>query len=455
MGLNYKYALPDYCQAVLRMLNDAGFEAYIVGGAVRDVVMGREPHDFDIATSATPKEIVEVMRSNAVTTVDMAQKHGTITAVINHNSVEITAYRIDGNYVDSRHPSSVEFTRSIEEDVARRDFTMNALYLSEQGDIVDLNGGLSDISDKVIRCVGNPSRRFEEDALRIMRGLRFAAELGFTIDEETAEAMYNKCPLLSRISGERINVEFGKLIVAPYASEVIRKYTDIISIFFPALGLVKGFNQHSQYHDKDVLEHTLAVLDSVPAVKGKRDLSLAYAALCHDLGKPSTFRLDEFGNGHMKGHAEQSLRIWLELVEVLKIPNKIRDEVGELIKYHDVYPEADRISVHKFLCKHERDWVNKLHTLQHADLSAHTVAAQKRADKLVLIEQLEQQIEQSKLPLGRGDLALTGKDLIEAGIVPGSEMGQLIDDVLSAVIEGKISNEHEALIRYAMSLRSK
>ncbi|MCQ2533982.1 MAG: HD domain-containing protein [Clostridia bacterium] len=451
-NINYLDQMPSYCIYALKTLNDSGFEAYAVGGAVRDLVMGRKPHDFDIATSATPDEIIESMQKSGIYTIDMARKHGTITAVIENNNVEITSYRTEGTYKDNRHPDSVEFTRSIEEDVKRRDFTMNALYLNRNGRVVDLNDGITDIENKVIRCVGDAATRFEEDALRIMRGLRFAAELGFKIEETTSRAMFDKRNLLKNISGERIYTEFTKLITAPHASNVLREYLDIFAVFIPVLSEVRGFNQHSKYHNLDVLEHTLAVLDGIPLSNGKREEDLSYAALFHDLGKPEVFKMDEFGQGHMKGHAEVSMRIWDEICSIIKPSTKIHDNVSRLIKYHDSYPQATNISVHRFMTKHGLEFLNKLHVLQNADILAHNETAVPRFELLRDIQRIETDIKMNKLPLSRSELDITGAELIKLGIKADSNMRAIFEGLLNGVIEGKVNNRKDELKEYALTL---
>ncbi len=448
--MSYLYAIPDYCLKILKILTDSGFEAYAVGGAVRDILMKRPPHDFDIATSALPDEIITVMTKSGIRTVDMAKKHGTVTAVIDGNNVEITTYRVDGEYADNRHPQNVEFTKNIALDVSRRDFTMNALYLASDGSIVDLNGGTEDIKAKQIRAVGDAETRFDEDALRIMRGLRFAAELGFNIEAETEKAMYTKKQLLNNISGERLCTEFTKLVIAPYASRVIREYTEVFAVFCSSLLEARGFKQNSSYHDKDVLEHILAVLDYIPLVDGHRDVTLAYAALFHDLGKPYVYKTDENGVGHMKGHAEVSVRIWEETAERFKTETKLRTDVSELIKYHDSFPEPEQKSVHRFMMKHSEDNLIKLHILQKADLSAHTAKASERVKRLAAIMNLEQDIRKNNLVLSRKDLAINGKNLMDIGINPGPQMGDIIDALLEAVINGEAENNSASLISYVL-----
>lgn len=452
MSEEYSQKIPSYCKCALKVLNDNGFEAYVVGGAVRDLVMGRDPHDFDIATSANPDEIISVMSSAGYQTIDMARKHGTITAIIMKANVEITSYRTEGTYNDNRHPDSVTFTRSIEEDVKRRDFTMNALYLDKDGCVVDLNSGIDDINHGIVRAVGDAKQRFDEDALRIMRGLRFASELGFNVEEATAKAMINCCLNLKNISGERIYTEFTKLITAPNATSVIRDYVDVLAVFLPSLSKVKGFEQHSKYHNLDVLEHTLSVLDGIPLINDRRDVELSYAALMHDIGKPEVFKMDEKGHGHMKGHAEVSVHKWEELCKLLKPSSKVQDTVVDLIRYHDTYPEASKKSVHKFMTQHSEEFLNKLHILQRADVLAHNETAVPRYDLLNSIVEIEGEIRASKAPLSRSDLAISGSELIALGITPGVGMGRVIDQLLEGVISGSVQNNKEDLIKYAQKL---
>lgn len=336
--MNYISLIPDYCRKVMQVITSSGYEVYVVGGAVRDIIMGKEPGDYDLATSATPEELIAVFSNNNIKYISSYASHGTVLAVVEGRSLEITAFRIDGEYSDVRRPDEVLFTRSIKEDVARRDFTMNSLYLDEKGEVKDVFGGIQDIQSRVIRAVGNPDKRFSEDALRILRTLRFSSVLGFEIDKATSEGMRHNAVLLSRISGERKQVEMNGILTGEYAVNTIRENIDILSVIIPELQQLKGFDQKSQYHDSDCLEHTLRVLGRIPLdSKNKRNVVLAYAALLHDIAKPQVFVLDAKGSGHMKGHPEAGARIASRVADELKFSAEMKSTVCELVRKHDSF----------------------------------------------------------------------------------------------------------------------
>ena len=439
--------IPQYCRTVLALLNDAGFESYIVGGAVRDLVMGKIPHDYDITTSALPEETVNVMKSNGINVIPTGIKHGTVTAVIDKKPVEITTFRVDGDYKDSRHPETVTFTRSIDGDVARRDFTINAMYLDKNGVVTDKTGGLEDIRTKTVRAVGNPEDRFEEDALRILRCLRFAAQLGFTIEPDTLKAMEKAAPRLVNISGERIAAELDSLVTSPCASDVIRRTVDILSFVIPELKTCQGFNQKSSYHDRDVLEHTLSVLDNIPKEEsGKRDLCLALAALFHDIGKPLCFYEDSSGTGHMKGHPEISAKICDRVLTDLHYPNSVREETVKLVRYHDYYVMPARISVHWMMVNCGHDFSRKLAVLQKADILAHSSSGIKRLAQLTKITEVAKEIEYSGAVFRVSDLKISGKDILDLGMDPGPKVGKILESVFEDYVNGLVPNEREELI---------
>ena len=447
--------IPQYVLDILALTERSGYEAYVVGGAVRDIALGLPAHDFDVASSAFPDEMISVLSSAGIRYVDMASRHGTVTAVMPEGNVEITTFRVDGTYSDLRRPDEVSFTRSIEDDVRRRDFTINAMYLSQDGKIVDITGGMADLERGIIRAVGDPEVRFTEDALRILRGLRFAAKYEFEIEEQTFAAMEKLAPNLKAVSGERIAEELKGLICAPGASDVIRKSYRILGVILPELIVCHGFEQHSGYHDRDVFEHTLAVLDGIPfgddlpeGAIPARDAELAAAAILHDLGKPECFTMDEYGIGHMKGHPEISRRIAVRVLKELKCSREFTDNVTELVMLHDTFIQPDRYCVHKFLSEHPHPLLKKLVVLQRADILAHSKRGQDRLGRLEALVKIAGELVSEGAVFSVKDLAVSGADLIAAGVPEGPEVGHVLSEVFDAYMRGKAVNTRESLLSY-------
>jgi len=439
--------LPSYITDILSLYGQNGFKAYVVGGAARDIIMGKKPHDYDIATDATPDEGTELLSAHGIKTVDLAKRHGTLVAVLDDNNIEITTFRVEGKYEDHRHPSSVLLTRNIEDDVKRRDFTMNAVYIDENGEFVDLFGGMKDIEDGVIRAVGDPSMRFEEDALRILRALRFSAVLGFTIEEKTSEALLLKKDLLRDISPERITEELKKTVTGRYSPDVIRRYIDVFSVIIPELKRMEGFDQHSSYHDRDLLEHTLSVLSLLE----NREPDLCLAALLHDIGKPDVFVLDDMGFGHMKKHQEVSYRIALNFLEKYRFPNDEKKEIGDLVRLHDAFPET-RSAVRRYLSEYSPEFMKKLSDLQRADIMSHSEKGRKRMDLLKIREDLTEEILRDNDCIKIKDLKISGDDIIGLGEKEGKKVGLILNDVFEKVIEGELKNDREELLLYVKSI---
>lgn len=447
--------IPQYVLDILALIEASGYEAYVVGGAVRDIALGLAAHDFDVASSAFPDELINVLSSAGIKYVDMASRHGTVTAVMPEGNVEITTFRVDGTYSDLRRPDEVSFTRSIEEDVKRRDFTVNAMYLGRDGNIKDITGGIADLEQGIIRAVGDPETRFTEDALRILRGLRFAAKYGFEIEEQTFAAMERLAPNLKAVSGERIAVELQGLICAPAACEVIRKSYRILGVIVPELMICHGFEQHSRYHDRDVFEHTLAVLEGIPlrddlpeGVIPCRDSELAAAAILHDLGKPESFTMDEDGTGHMKGHTEAGKRIAQRVLGELKCSKDFTADVTDLVLLHDTFLKPDRYTVHRFMSEHTLPFLRKLAVLQRADILAHSPVGQNRLERLDALESIAKELVREGAVFSIKDLAIGGEDLIGAGLAEGPKIGEMLSDVFDAYMHGNVANERDALMTY-------
>ena len=454
-----RFPIPGSVSMILGLLESAGFEAYIVGGAVRDMLLGLEPHDFDISSSSYPDETMKVLSDAGIRHIDNASVHGTVTAITEEGNIEITSFRVDGEYTDMRRPDSVEFTRSIEEDVMRRDFTVNALYMEKDGTVKDITGGTKDLKAGILRAVGDPEKRFGEDALRILRAMRFASRFGFEIEDETFAAMERCAEELREISAERIAVELNGIVCGAKASDVIRRCWKILSVIIPEIALCHGFDQQTKFHDRDCLEHILAVLDGIPlqeheGAQPSRDLVLAMAALLHDLGKPECFRINANGVAHMKGHPEAGRRIAERLLTELKYPKKFTDEVCRLVEYHDAYTPPETPAVHKLLCKVGPELYEKLKVLQRADIMAHSELGKKRLEKFEYMTRIAEELKMSGAVYAVKDLKITGDDLISLGCPKGPEIGEILDALFGKYIAGEMTNNRDLLIKSAKEMIS-
>ena len=400
--------IPQLVNSILSRLRQAGYQAYAVGGCVRDLLRGETPHDWDVCTSARPDEIEQVFFD--LPRIDTGKRHGTIAVILDHKPVEITTFRADGAYLDHRHPAAVTFLPDLAGDLARRDFTVNAMALDEQDQPIDLFGGQEDLKNHIIRTVGDPAARFREDGLRILRGLRFASRLDFEIEPKTARAMIEERELLNSISAERIFTELKGILVGQAAGRVLRAFAPVLFTILPELAPMAGFEQHSPYHDSDVCEHTLRAFEASPP-----DLVFRLALLFHDCGKPACFFRDENGRGHFYGHPQKSR----ELAE---------------------------IALRRLKCDRETD----LLTVQRADALAHAPLgrdpALRNIDKW---EQLLETVLQDTPCLSLQSLAVSGDDLLSLGMAPGPRMGQLLNDILERVADGDLPNEKPALLAYA------
>ena len=446
--------IPGYIKKTLKTLSDAGFESYVVGGAVRDSLRGVPVHDYDVTTSALPDETKAAMEAAGFKTIiDSSAKYGTVVFIDpdnNEDKIEITTFRSDNDYSDCRHPDGVKFTSSIEEDAARRDFTVNALYMDADGNIKDPNGsGEADIKAGIIRAVGDPVTRFEEDALRILRAVRFEAQTGFVIEENTARAMKETKDLLKNISAERIFSELTGIVTAANGPMAIRHNLEVVSVIIPELLIQDGFDQLSRYHDRDLLTHTLDVLDGVPVLEdGKKDTAIAIAALIHDIGKPAVFTIDEDGVGHMKKHSIAGVKIAERIADELKFSNQLKHEVTELVLYHDSFPEPERKAVKVFASIFGFDLLEKLFVLQRADIAAHSPLGLGRMELLGKIMEVYKQIREENPCMSIRELAVSGDDLMEMGYPEGPMIGAILKDVLEKVMLEIVPNTPEDIICY-------
>lgn len=425
---------------ILQTLGDAGFEAFLVGGCVRDMLRGTLPHDWDICTSALPEQVEGVFAGMHI--IETGLKHGTVTVMENKVPFEITTYRTDGPYTDGRHPDGVRFVTSLREDLARRDFTMNAVAMDLNGRLCDPFDGASDIEQRQIRCVGDPDRRFQEDGLRVMRALRFASTLGFSIEKETAQAIHRNRGRLSSIAAERINTELCKLLCAPGAAAVLREYPDVLWEFWPELKTLYGMEQRNPWHCWDGWEHTLHAVDAAPP-----EVILRLTMLLHDIGKPETKTTDEAGIDHFYGHSAVSAQLAAKMLRRLKFDNDTRSHVLLLIKHHDTPLEPREKAIRRLLNKLGPEDFYRLIQVHRADQMGQ--AYEKVKDRLGLLEQVRQvadEIIAQQQCFSLRDLAVTGKDVMAAGIPAGPQVGRVLQALLDRVINGELPNDREVLL---------
>lgn len=435
--------LSKEAEKAINFLHKAGYEAYAVGGCVRDMIMGRACQDTDITSSALPEEVKDVFSD--FRTVDTGIKHGTVTVIINGTPLEITTYRIEKGYSDGRHPDKVIFTRNLEEDLKRRDFTVNSIAYSPEKGFIDPFGGKEDIKRKIIRCVGNPTERFTEDSLRILRGLRFSSVLGFEIEENTAEAMRECKELLNSVSKERIFSELSKLLCGKNVREIIVNYSDILEVILPEVRGMKDFDQHNFHHIYDILTHTAVVTESIPPVP-----HLRFAALFHDCGKTECFSLDEKGIGHFYSHPSISARKADKALMRLKSDTKTREKVVKLVKVHDTPIEESERIIKKRLRSMGDELFFDLIKLQRADTKGLSPEFHDREKHFDTLEKMAKQIIENEECFSLKDLNINGNDLIKEGF-SGKEIGTALSSALEAVIDGKLKNEKDELIRFCLA----
>ena len=438
--MNFK--MPTNVQQVIDKLVEHGYEAYIVGGCVRDGCLGRKPSDWDVTTSARPCEIKRVFAR----TVDTGIAHGTVTVLIGGTGIEVTTYRIDGDYEDSRHPSSVEFTTNLGKDLQRRDFTINAMAYNDKEGLIDPYGGLADLSRQVVRCVGEPVQRFGEDALRILRAVRFAAQLGFSIDENTQKAITKLAPTLKNISAERIQVEVVKLLTSPRPGFWRQVWElGITKVIMPEFDVMMETAQNTPYHMYNVGEHTIKVMENVRA-----DRVLRLAALLHDVGKPMMRTTDTNGVDHFKRHSEASEQIARGILRRLKFDNDTTKKVIRLVRWHDCRPQADEQSVRRAVHKIGDDIFLDFLDLQYADTMGKSEAD--RAEKLAWNTEMSETYQRIKAKgqcLALKDLAISGSDLIDVGFKAGPMLGVILKKALEDVLADPSKNTKEYLISQA------
>ncbi len=442
--------IPDGARETVRALERAGYEAYLVGGCVRDMLLGAETHDWDICTNAEPAEIRRALAPWR--TLDTGARHGTVTALAPDGAYEVTTYRVDGTYSDGRHPDSVTFTGSLTADLARRDFTINAMALppgepGEPLEIVDPFGGREDLRRRVLRCVGEPERRFREDALRILRAIRFASRLELTIEPATGAAMLAERGLLRRISAERIFSELSGILLTERGWEYLREYRDVLAVVVPELEPCFDFAQDNPWHSHDVFEHTVRSVGCAP-----RELTLRLTMLLHDVGKPACATRDENGVGHFYGHPERSAKLAEDVLTRLRCPNRLIRDVTELVRVHDLAVEPTERSIRRLLNRLGEEQARRLMQVKRADTLAQSdMAKARKLDGLARCEELLEKVIAGRQAFALKDLAISGDDLLAAGVAPGPALGRRLQRVLDAVLDGTVPNERKALLAAALA----
>ena len=434
--------MPDRAEKIISTLLDNGFDAYIVGGCVRDSLLGIQPNDWDICTSAKPEEVKSCFAGNRI--IETGLKHGTVTVVIGDDQYEVTTFRVDGDYSDCRRPDSVEFVGDIREDLARRDFTMNAMAYNGRDGLVDPFGGVESLHKRLVSCVGDPNDRFNEDALRILRALRFSSVFGFQIEDKTSDAIHKNAGLLNNISAERINVELCKLLSGKDVLRVLLNYPDVISTIIPELKPCVGFEQHNKYHQYTVYDH---IAHAVANYRGI-DIMVRVALLLHDIGKPLCYTEDENG-GHFYGHDIPSSELAAQVLSRLRFDNESQRIITELVRYHDTAIEPTRRSVRRMLNKLGIDQFFRFMAVRLADIQAHTEGTQElRIINHNATLSLAWDIIRRNQCFTMKDLAVNGDDVMAFGIPEGKLVGKILKAALNAVIDGELPNDRAALLSF-------
>ncbi len=436
------FELPAGAAFIIGRLNAHGHKAYAVGGCVRDSLLGLQPNDWDICTSALPEEMQAVFSDQHV--VETGLKHGTLTVVLDHVPYEVTTFRVDGEYTDHRHPDEVRFVTDVREDLARRDFTVNAMAYHPEEGLVDAFHGQEDLAAGVIRCVGQAERRFDEDALRILRALRFASTYCFAIEASTAAAVHSLKGTLQDVAAERIRVEMAKLLCGKGAGDILRNYHDVICQVLPQLAPMVGFEQHTHHHRYDVWEHTVRGVEAVPANEVMR-----LTMLLHDSGKPAAFTMDENGVGHAYGHQKISAQIADEVLSALKVDNATHQRVLLLVEHHDWPLDTERTRLKRRLNKFGEEALWQLIEVQRADaMGKGTVAPEEIEARTESIRKALAELIASRPCVTLKDLAVRGGDLIQAGM-KGKAIGACLDYLLGEVMAERLENQREALLAAA------
>lgn len=448
MSSNIRIDVPEKAKKVVNTIQAAGFEAYVVGGCVRDSILGRQPQDWDITTSAKPEQVKALFPR----TIDTGLQHGTVTVMQDREGFEVTTYRIDGEYEDSRHPKEVVFTPNLEEDLKRRDFTINAMAYNEEKGLVDIFGGMEDIRLGRIRCVGRAEERFGEDALRMLRAIRFSAQLGYEIDEETKQGIRRLAPTLKNISAERIQTELVKMLVSPHPDYLRTAYDmGVTKVFFPEFDRAMETEQHHPHHMYSVGEHILHSLAYVPA-----DKVLRLTMLLHDIGKPDTLTIDEQGITHFYNHESLSAEMAKGILRRLKFDNDTINMVYKLVMYHDYGNSVEPTLqiVRRAMNKIGEDAFPALFQVKYADMMAQSdYLRDEKLKRLEYWKRLYTEICEKEQCVSLKTLAVTGSDLIAAGMKPGKELGEVLQKLLQLVLDDPSCNTKDKLLAEAQRLQ--
>lgn len=436
-----KFEIPAGAQHILQILTSAGYEARLVGGCVRDLLRGVPPHDWDICTSARPEETQALFAGQRI--IETGLKHGTVTVLVGNEPYEVTTYRAEGPYSDRRRPDYVQFVSNLNADLARRDFTINAITMDLQGNLQDPFGGSDDIQAGLIRCVGEPSCRFQEDGLRIMRALRFGAVFGYAIEKKTAAAIHESRAILDQVAAERINAELCKLLIGKNAGEMLRQYPDIFCQFWPQLGPLVTLTQNNPWHCWGGWEHTIRAVEAAPI-----NVVLRLATLLHDIGKPAAKSTDANGVDHFYGHPAISATLADEMLRALKFDSRTRQRAVALVERHDIQIPPRSQAIRKWLNRLGPEMFFQLLALKQADNmgQAHEMVK----DRLKTLEEIKAKAEEIVAQgqcLTLKDLAVNGRDVMAAGAAPGPEVGRVLNWLLDRVLTGETPNDREALLR--------
>lgn len=433
--------MPADALKVVQLLEQKGFETWAVGGCVRDALLGKQPHDWDFCTAATPKQMRDCFAGYQI--VSVGERHGTLAVKVDHAFYEVTTYRTDGAYLDARHPETVQFVGDITQDLARRDFTINAMAWHPARGLFDPFCGKKDLFAGVVCCVGQPRARFREDALRVLRALRFASVLGFSLQNDTKQAIFLEKESLRQVARERIRQEMDGVLQGEEAPAVLREYLPVFAVFWPQLLAMQGFLQHSPYHDRDVLEHSLATLAAVPCEQ--RELRLA--ALLHDVAKPYCFTLDAQGTGHFFGHAEQGAEIAKQMLDGLRYDHHTAETVAALVRWHDIpLTDSERL-LRRRLARFGPQRYEQLLWLKQADAAAHAPAfAAARVEQVIRQRRQLAVLLQAAPCFTLGQLAVNGRDVLAHGVAPGPAVGVLLNGLLHDVIDGRLPNSRDVLL---------
>jgi tRNA nucleotidyltransferase (CCA-adding enzyme) len=434
--------LPADVQNIISVLESNGHEAYAVGGCVRDCILGKVPHDWDITTSALPEQVKALFSR----TFDTGIEHGTVTVLMHGEGYEVTTYRVDGKYEDGRHPKEVTFTASLEEDLKRRDFTINAMAYNDTKGLVDLFGGKSDLDSGIIRAVGNPTERFTEDALRMLRALRFSAQLGFEIEKDTYDAIKTLAPTLERISAERIQVEMVKLVTSDHPERIRDVYeTGLTKVFFPEFDTMMECEQVNKHHQYSVGEHTIVSMGLV-----EPDKVLRLTMMLHDVAKPVCKTTDEKGQNHFKLHPIEGEKMAKTVLRRLKFDNDTTDKVCNLVRNHDDRPEISPRNIRRMIIRVGQDNFDNLLAVKRADTLAQSMYH--REEKLQYIADLKAAFDEVVAAgdcLSIKDLQINGKDLLDMGVPQGQRIGEVLKSIFDQVVENPELNQRETLLNMA------